>query len=85
MVLWNFSWAGSYFPDTMPQETEAYTVTVEPAGAAAASYTVQAAQLDSASWDQAANPIILTSAGTNIQLAIRIPYGSYGKISLQPN
>lgn len=85
LVLWNFSWAGSYFSDTMPQETDAYTVTVEPAGPAAASYTVQAAQLDSASWDQAANPIILTSAGTNIQLAIRIPYGSYGKISLQPN
>ncbi len=85
VVLWSFSWSGSYFPDVMPQETEAYTLTVQPAGATAISYTVQTAQLDSGPWDQVANPITLDLAGTNIQLTFRMSYGSYGKISLRPN
>ncbi len=85
VLLWSFSWSGSYFPDVMPQETEASTLTVQPVGTPAMSYTVQAAQLDSGPWDQVANPITLDLADTNIQLMLRIPYGSYGKISLRPN
>jgi hypothetical protein len=85
LVLWNFSWKDTYFPDVMTEANETYTVTVQPGGSPATSYSVQAAQLDSAPWDQVANPIALDSSGTNIQVNIRMPYGSYGKISLQPN
>ncbi len=85
LVFWNFKWSDSYFPDVVPQASEVYTITVQLGVSAATSYTVQAAQLNSALWDQIAMPITLDLTGTNIQLSIRIPDGSYGKISLKPN
>lgn len=85
LVLWNFSWSDSYFPDVMLQASEAYSISIQPKASPAPDYAIQEAQLDSGPWDQIANPIALNLTGTNIQLTFRISYGSYAEISLKPN
>jgi hypothetical protein len=85
LVLWNFGWADTYFPDTGGnQASQTYEITVRPGASIAATYAIQAAQLDSGPWDEAANPIVVDSSGTSIRIDVQLPYGSYGEVSLKP-
>ncbi len=85
VVSWNFSWAGTYFPDAITPASETFKITVQPGVSTATAYTIQSAQLNSGQWDQAAYPIAVQSGGASIGLTVEMPYGSYGRVSLKPN
>jgi hypothetical protein len=85
LVFWDFNWTSTRFPDDTTAAIGSHQIVVQPGANVAAAYIIQEAQLDSGTWDQAANPIVVGTNGASVRLTIQVPYGSYGKISLKPN